>query len=137
MRHLVFSIAPRWIDEILAGRKTYELRRRPPQLPETAFAYLYETSPHCRIRAKCLVGPIVSKPLSDLWQAIGAQSRVDEHNFFRYFSGLEMGHAIALSDVIDLGLDFTLARLKIYNFHPPQSWCRASDEVVSLIGGTP
>jgi predicted transcriptional regulator len=87
-RSLVFSIAPRWMDEILVLRKTVELRRRPPRIATRVEAYLYETRPECRLRARCLMGPVISAPVQDLWDAVGHKASVTREEFDRYFSGV-------------------------------------------------
>jgi predicted transcriptional regulator len=133
MHPLIFSIAPKWIDEILHGRKTVELRRRPPTLAHVTRAYLYETSPSCRIRVRCWVGPVISQPPAVLWDRVGKQSCISKMQFDDYFLGLNLAHAIVIDRVEDLGLELTLARLRLSGFSPPQAWCRAAEGVTSMI----
>ena len=136
MTTLIFSLAPRWIDEVLAGYKTVELRRRPPKLTTAVPAYLYETQPHCRIRVKCSVGPVLSLPVDTLWKAVGSQARVDRDYFNKYFEGSELAHAITIRNVVDVGTTMTLERLRTLGFTPPQSWCRARSEIVNFVEAT-
>jgi predicted transcriptional regulator len=130
---LIFSLAPRWIDGVLVGSKTVELRRRPPQITSAVPAYLYETRPHCRIRIKCFVGPVLSLSPDALWKEVGSKSLVDRNYFDKYFEGAELAHAIAIRDVVDLGTAITLERLRAVGFTPPQSWCRAQTKIVNFV----
>ena len=132
---LIFSIAPEWINEILQGRKTYELRRRPPKLLEATRAYLYETRPSSRIRVRCVMGPVVCKPKELLWEMLGEKTRVTKVAFDAYFRDLETGSAISIDQVEDLGSEFTLPRLRLVGFSPPQAWCRASADVAEMVEG--
>jgi predicted transcriptional regulator len=130
---LIFSLAPQWIDGVLVGSKTVELRRRPPTITSAVPAYFYETRPHCRIRIKCLVGPVLSLPQDALWKEVGSKSLVDRKYFDKYFEGAELAHAIAIRDVVDLGTAITLERLRPVGFTPPQSWCRARTQIVNFV----
>jgi predicted transcriptional regulator len=132
---LVFSLAPKWIEEILGGRKTVELRRRPPMLTTPVPAYLYESSPTCRMRVKCLVGPTTSLPPDALWEKFGRRSCVEKGYFDRYFLNAQTAHALELMNVIDIGTDITLQRLRKLGFTPPQNWARAKDYLVHVVEG--
>jgi predicted transcriptional regulator len=133
-RSLVFSIAPRWMDEILVLRKTVELRRRPPRIATRVEAYLYETRPECRLRARCLMGPVISAPVQDLWDAVGHKASVTREEFDRYFSGVGLAHAINIDAVQELAPAIPLDLLrKLAAFQPPQSWCVASDGLLLLL----
>jgi predicted transcriptional regulator len=133
MRPLVLSVAPRWIAEILAGRKTFELRRRPPKLSAPVPAYLYETSPTCLMRVRCLVGPTLSLPPDALWDVLKGRSCVEKRHFDGYFLNLPIAHALEIRNVIDVGTGITLKVLREVGFTPPQNWSRAKDRLVNLV----
>jgi predicted transcriptional regulator len=130
---LVFSVAPKWVAEILAGRKTFELRRRPPMLSAPVPAYLYETSPACQMRVLCLVGPTTSLPPDALWDELKGRSCVEKSHFDGYFLNLRMAHALEIRNVIDIGTGITLQLLREAGFTPPQNWSRAKDRLVDLV----
>jgi type I restriction enzyme S subunit len=133
---LVFSLAPKWIEEVLAGRKTFELRRRPPMLTMPVPAYLYETSPACRMRVKCFVGPTMSLPPETLWDELRGRSCVEKDYFESYFLDTRIAHALELRNVVDIGTGFTLQRLRKLGFTPPQNWSRAKDYLVHVVEGS-
>jgi predicted transcriptional regulator len=130
---LIFSIAPKWMNEILNKRKTVELRRRPPKIIGPVRAYLYETRPHSRIRVRCWMGPVISRSPSILWEECGEQSCVSKEQFDEYFCDAKVAHAIVIDRVEDLGIELTLSRLRQLGFSPPQAWCRATAPISSLV----
>jgi len=132
---LIFSLTPKWIEKILSGKKTFELRRRPPKISQPTISYLYETRPHSRIRARCLLGPVISDSPNLLWRIVGDHCGVERSFFESYFSGLEEAHALPITQVMDLGSQFTLPRLRAVGFHPPQAWAYVSSKVVMLVEG--
>jgi predicted transcriptional regulator len=132
---LVFSIKPRWIEEILEGRKVYELRRRPPKLARATPALLYETSPSCHLRAVCLMGPVVTDLPTELWERVSIGSCVSREEFDQYFAGFALAHAITVHAPRELAAPISLARLrKEANFIAPQSWNWASEKLLCLMG---
>src|SRR5215210_2434892 len=94
MQTLIFSIAPKWIAEILDGRKSIELRRRPPKIIGTVRAYLYETHPSSRLRVRCCMGPVISRSPNVLWEQLGNRSCVSRAHFDEYFANVDVAHAI-------------------------------------------
>ena len=131
---LIFSIAPAWVEMIISGEKTVELRRRPPQSPLDAPALIYETSPKRRIAAFCRVGPVISAPVDQLWHKVGNRSGLGYAAFSGYFAGARFAHAVMLREVVTLKAPILLEELRaIVGFHPPQSWCRAKQELLDVV----
>jgi len=131
---LIFSITPYWAEMILSGRKTVELRRRPPKLAQCVAALIYETRPRMQISALCSVGPVISAAVGTLWARVGEASGLHREGFERYFDGLPTAHAIVLSGVTALKEPVLLQDLRdTIGFRPPQSWCRASESLMELV----
>jgi predicted transcriptional regulator len=131
---LVFSIRPQWVTQILEGLKTCELRRRPPKLDTPVSALIYETSPARQVRAKCVVGPVVSDAPERLWKRFGSSACVSRDEFDSYFAGLSQAHAIMIQAVEELPkpLSLELLRQKV-GFSPPRAWNRASRPLLQVI----
>lgn len=122
------------MEEILVGRKRYELRRRPPRIAEPMKALLYETTPNCQIRGRCVAGPVISASKDEIWRRVGIQSRLTRREFDLYFGSNLTAHAIALRDVHAFA-PISLADLRErIGFVPPQAWGYASDRLLSYIG---
>ena len=134
-RTLVFSIASIWIDAIIAGEKKFELRRRPPRLTSLVQALLYETLPGGRLRARCIMGPVLTAPRSELWEKVGSMSGVSRNHFSQYFAKSRFAHAIPILGVQEIHPPLSLLELRqLAQFTPPQSWCWASPELLRFVG---
>ena len=132
---LVFSIKPHWVAAILAGRKTFELRRRPPTLAQPTAALIYETSPRCQIRVVCVVGPVITDAPENLWAKVCNFSALSRQEYDTYFGGSSAAHAIVLTEPRELESAISLVDLRTtIGFAPPQSWQRASADLTRLTG---
>lgn len=133
----VFSIAPVWINKILAGEKRVELRRRGPRsLKEPTAALLYATAPESALVARAIVTSIIYGSPEYLWQKVGTLSGCDEYQFFDYFKNCRDGAALYLDDVRSLDPPIFLSELKQKKWRPPFSWCRiSSDHFLREVGG--
>lgn len=131
---LLISIRPKWVGEILSGRKTLELRTRPPQLKEPVQTLIYETSPTCRIRVVCEMGPVLSDQPGTLWDKMDGRSRVQKDEYDKYFEGRSQAHAIEVRRARELQADITLDRLRREaNFTAPNSWIWATVRLLEVL----
>lgn len=120
---------------IAEGRKTYELRRRPP--PQNAVgsvAFVYASAPASRVLCVCRIDDIVSVKKERLWSQIGDRTGCTKREYDDYFDGCEMASAIQLR-LLDLPFR-KKSRWELmteFQFTPPQSW-RWADQLEQLIG---
>jgi predicted transcriptional regulator len=130
---LLFSIAPRWVDLILAGEKRFELRRRPPRnLAMGTPALLYATAPTSAIIAKVQLGEVVTADPDVLWERIGAWFGCSRDYYDAYFAGAAPAHAICLLEPMRLAEPISLRRMATeYGLRPPQSWMSISTNALS------
>ncbi|MDE2475132.1 MAG: ASCH domain-containing protein [Alphaproteobacteria bacterium] len=130
---LVFSISPAWVDLIACGQKTFELRRRPPALNGITRMIIYETTPRKQISLVCDIAEILTAETTELWSTVGEHCGITREHFFSYFAGLKVAHAIRLTNVVRLRRPISLDTLRQQtSFVPPQSWCRASEELRAI-----
>ncbi|MDX8469377.1 ASCH domain-containing protein [Mesorhizobium sp. VK25A] len=135
MRTIVLSIQPKWATLIRSGEKTIELRRRFPRYLAGSAAYLYESSPNCRLTAVVQMGAIHELPVKELWLVHGEASCVDERHFATYFRDRDAGVGIEIIRHLPLVNDWDLGRLRQeFSFTAPQSWAYASARLVNAIG---
>jgi predicted transcriptional regulator len=119
---LLLSIHPRYVDAILAGSKTVELRRRRPRI-ESGKALIYASAPRMELVASFRVAKIVRAPLGSLWQAVRHVAGISRQEFDAYFSGLQSGVAISIADVTEFGpVPLDDLRAAWDGFHPPQGF---------------
>jgi predicted transcriptional regulator len=100
VRPFVLSIRPTYIERILEGRKTIELRRRfPTVIGRAAVVLLYSTSPVQAIVGSARLQEVSQRSLRHLWREFGTAAAVTRSEFDAYFSGTEQGCALRLTDV--------------------------------------
>jgi predicted transcriptional regulator len=116
------------------GKKTYELRRRPPSLASPTKAFIYETSPACTLRVVCTMGPVLTDCPERLWAKVASDACVSREEFCRYFHGLTQAHAIVIRNACKLTRPLKLADLReMIGFSPPQSWSWATTMLVDAV----
>lgn len=136
VKPIVISIQPKWSRLIRSGKKTIELRRRFPRLPQGAVAYLYESSPTCTLTSVLRIGVIHELPVVDLWRCHGAASCVDEAHFAEYYDGRATGFGIEIAECTPLSEPMLLTDLRSkFGFTAPQSWAYAVPKLVTAVGG--
>lgn len=138
MKNLWLSIHPRWIAEILAGRKSVELRRRAPSVEAGANAVLYSTSPESSVVGHATVLGVVQLPIEALWKRFGKSTSVTRAEFLDYFEGCVTGVAIELGEVARLDRPIDLAAIRRAGFEPAQGWRYLhGDATRKLLGALP
>ena len=131
---LLLSIHPKYVDAILSGRKSIELRRRRPRITSGP-ALIYATSPRKELAAFVRIESVTHEPLSLLWQAVRNFASVSRAEFDAYFQGLDSGTALHLKQIEPLPRTISLDRLREVwqGFHPPQGYRYISrNELVAL-----
>lgn len=121
---IVLSIRPGFVDRILAGVKTVELRRKFPRRQQRATILLYSTAPVQAIVARAVLEEVCHLALANLWQRFSHAAAVTRDEFEGYFLGVETGCALRLSNVCPLSKPLHLKDLmRRFDFSPPQSFC--------------
>jgi predicted transcriptional regulator len=125
LRAFVLSIRPTYIERILDGRKTIELRRRfPTEIGAAALVLLYSTSPVQAIVGSARLTAVSQRSLRALWREFGTEAAVTRSEFDAYFSGAGQGCALRLTDVHEFESPIHLTDLaREFEFSPPQSYC--------------
>lgn len=109
------SMHPVWAREILTGRKSVEVRRRPPAADAGTLIVIYATAP---VRAVVGVATLTAVHRADpeiLWRELGSRTALSRESFSAYLAGASDPGALELSSVratapLALGL------------RAPQSW---------------
>jgi predicted transcriptional regulator len=121
---VVLSIRPTYMERILDGRKSVELRRRFPLPQRGALALLYSTSPIQSIVAIATLESVTELSLTSLWRQFANASAVTKEEFDAYFHGVRRGCALKLASVRQLERPIHLTDLSAkFEFSPPQSYC--------------
>lgn len=135
-RLLFLSLKPEFAEGILSGKKTIELRRRPPQIDTPTKALVYASSPTMALVGSCWVDDIVELAPWTLWRMFGPLTGVSRRRFMRYFDGCATAHGLLLSRPSRLPAAVGLGEMRrtLGGFNPPQSFRyvdRAFDDAVA------
>ena len=117
----IISIHPNYADEILAGRKTIELRRRVPELPSGTRLWIYATRPTGAVIGVATIQEVARAHPATIWKKHRDGAGVDHASFKAYFNGAQQAVAIILAAVRHVG-PITIDQLREIRdrFHPPQ-----------------
>jgi predicted transcriptional regulator len=131
----VLSIRPTYIERILDGRKTIELRRRfPISAAPGSDILLYSTSPVQSIVAIASLESVLDLAVGWLWRKCGDAAAVTRQEFQAYFQGRARGYALHLDRIRLLDKPLHLSHLaRRFGFSPPQSYCYWDSPITQLI----
>ncbi len=121
---LLISVRPKFAEMIFDGSKTVELRRSRPNVRKGAVAMVYVSSPIKQLQGAFEIANIVSARPGALWKRFGNKAGVTRKEFFTYFAGKIVGHALVIKRAWKLAVATCLSCLKRKQkkFHPPQSF---------------
>ena len=100
--HAMISIRPTYVEGILAGTKTIELRRRFLDLPVGSILWIYSTLPVGAIVAVATLSEIDYDRPDGLWRKYSRDVGIRGNHFDAYFDGCHLGVALRLSDVREI-----------------------------------
>jgi predicted transcriptional regulator len=132
---LLLSVRPVFVDRILDGTKTVELRRVRPDVVAGQNILIYSSTPTMALLASAIVARVDVSDPENLWQHVRHAAGVSKAEYAAYFTGAGRAAAIWLSHVRALSRPIALRELRERWpwFRPPQSYCyvRASVDLAS------
>jgi predicted transcriptional regulator/DNA-binding XRE family transcriptional regulator len=134
-RVVILSIKPTYSEKILEGVKTVELRRRfPLSAGRGATAYIYSTSPVRALVGLAEITDVERLPIAALWRQHGGSASIRKRDFDAYFSGLQEGYALKISNARPFSRPLDLVELKErFGFKAPQSFLYAKPNLQSAL----
>ncbi|QTX19740.1 transcriptional regulator [Comamonas aquatica] len=125
-QHVLISLDERHANNILAGTKQVELRRRTMHVEPGSTVWFYVKKPVGAVVGFATVGTIYSAAPSTVWRKYRSVSGLAKSEFMSYFDGVAVASAMALSGAKKLKKPITLEALRTVmpGFHPPQFYCR-------------
>jgi len=127
MTDILLSIHPRHANNIIAGSKKYEFRRTIPTR-EFENVWLYVTAPVGAIAGYFeSEGQVLGKPHA-VWESCKDAAGITEKEFYDYFNGLEIAHAIKVGNFFARPF-VTIKDLMGGTDRPPQSFCYIGRDV--------
>jgi predicted transcriptional regulator len=122
---LFLSIKPRFATEIIAGRKTVELRRtRPRGARDGSMVVIYASSPVRAVIGTFEVDRVVSGCPDSLWDEVAERAGLSREEYDAYFDGASEAVAIFVRSTDKAGTPYSLdaIRRECPSFHPPQAF---------------
>ena len=92
MRKILLSIKPRYVEQILAGRKQVEYRKRIPQEDGVRQVLIYASHPLKKVVAEFTVGEYITDTLELLWEQTHEIGGIAKEEFDDYFEGKTVGY---------------------------------------------
>ena len=99
MRKILLSIKPRYVEQILAGRKQVEYRKRIPQEDGVRQALIYASHPLKKVVAEFTVGEYITDTLELLWEQTHEIGGIAKEEFDDYFEGKTVGYAYRIENL--------------------------------------
>lgn len=136
-KHILLSIQPRIVDEIITGDKKFEFRKKLPNIKSEAISntvVIYCSSPVMKIIGSFTIGRYFNSAFEKLMIDVGA-SRSYEHRISKYFKDKTDCHAMEITDLNIYDNPVTLEELRnrYPGFVPGQSYRYLDSKIKKLI----
>lgn len=134
MRHAIFSIRPQYVEKILSGEKTCEVRSRAVRIPVGSLLWIYATLPVGEISAVAKVRSIQCLSPTAAWERHKGGMGISKSQFAKYANGSKEVSIIELHNVrmLDSPIGLQVLRKVSRGFQPPQFY-RYIDEQDPLL----
>ena len=122
MNQAIISLKPRYVDLVLSGKKTVELRNRIVRMNSGTRIWIYATRPVSGIVALAEVASVVHGAPLDIWNRFEREMCIDKICFDSYIKDRERVSALMLTSIRKLKPSVTLdwIRRSVGDFQPPQ-----------------
>lgn len=134
-KQLILSIKPRFLDLILTGLKTVELRKASTKIEPGTTILLYATSPRCEIVGSAQVDFRALLSKEDIWMKYSRMAGVTRIDFESYYADAPTGVVLGLRSVARFLIPVHLDDIREVDgrFRPPQSYMRAPQFVGAMV----
>jgi predicted transcriptional regulator/GNAT superfamily N-acetyltransferase len=134
---ILMSIRAQYVDMILAGEKSIEVRRRFSEEHKGSIALLYATKPVGQVLGDALIADVISDYPQKIWKEFHHQIGASKEEYDSYCAGDEKVNAIFLSHVSKYPHPFNWSSV-IESFtgiqRPPQSYQKIPIATLSFWG---
>ncbi len=126
MTDILMSIKPPYVDMIVSGCKTVEIRKRAVRAPAGATIWIYATSPRQQVVASARLEAVALDTADEIWRAFGDRAGIDRYEFDAYVGDAELVAALCLTEITELDTPLC-PRGEAAAFRPPQSYAILHD----------
>lgn len=122
MCDILISVKPKYVEEILSGKKTVELRRRVPRIPIGTRVWIYSTVPDAHVRLVATVERLEEQIPLIIWRRNSSKMGISRSEYNAYVEGCSKVCALHLSEVMPFSAPLSLQKLRDSQgiFNPPQ-----------------
>lgn len=121
MTDILMSIKPPYVDMIVSGCKTVEIRKGAVRAPVGTRIWIYATSPRQQVVASARLETIALDTADEIWRAFGNRAGIDRSEFDAYVGEAEVVAALCLTEITKLNAPLC-PRGEALVFRPPQSY---------------
>jgi len=127
--NILVSLNERHANNIFAGTKRVELRRRIMNVRAGGLMWIYVKLPIGKIVGRAQIMTVDIASPETLWNKHRYVSGLTYSEFFEYFAGVDQAVALVLEDCQKLTQAITLNELRasLGSFHPPQFFAHLLD----------
>ena len=126
MTDILMSIKPPYVDMIVSGCKTVEIRKRAVRAPVGAQIWIYATSPRRQVVASARLEAVAVEAPDEIWRSFGDRAGIDRREFDAYVGEAEVVAALTLTEITELDAPLC-PRGEAPAFRPPQSYAFLHD----------
>ena len=121
---ILISIKPEFVEKILSGEKTIELRKSKPDAATGDLIILYSTAPVKAIVGFCVIDNIIVGKPGVFWDKHHADCGIDKMRFFEYYENYNKVIGIKLKEIYRLPKKINLQTVRSNwpRFSPPQTY---------------
>lgn len=123
----ILSIKPQFVEEIVAGRKKYEFRKKGFKKPVKK-VYVYATTPVCKIIGEFELGGVLEGNPNKIWALTNQMSGISEEYFKEYYYNKDVAFALEIKSFKSYKEPINPYSM-FSKFTPPQSFCYVSNEL--------
>ena len=100
--NVIISIRPTFCKLIFGGQKRYEYRKRVFKHSDVDKVYIYTSKPISKIVGYFTIKRIIDDTPSNVWNMTHEHGGITKKQFFDYFKGHKVAHAIEIDEVVKL-----------------------------------
>ena len=120
---VLLSIKPKFVNEIMSGRKKFEYRKKVFKRKDITTIVVYATKPLGKVVGEFEVDEIIEDTLDILWQETKRYSGISKKFFDEYFKDRDSGFAIKIKSFTAYDKPIELSEYDPNLKVAPQSFC--------------
>ncbi len=115
MSKILMPINPKFVDEILSGKKKYEYRKIKAKRNNINKMIIYSTSPIMKVVAEVAIKSILEESPDVIWEKTKHKSGITKEFYNKYYKNKKIAVAYELGEIIkydkpinlnDIGIDY-------------------------------